>query len=267
MIVQCPECQTEFEVADDLMLPDGRKVRCTSCKHVWFQEFISVADEEIASHAIKENADDDSFPSFIDQVEDAAQADEQHLTTDDNKWSDEDEPVSLINRLKNKVSLLTVTVKQPKIIRYSLLALGFLFTATIIHHKTISNKDQMILSNPSSYNIYKYLGHEGIIPAGEGLLFQDTTAEWKSGAQNGGAETQSLILTGKIFNTKDVVQHIPPIKATVLLKSGAKGDSFVKIIDPALLEPQKSVDIIFEISEWPESANDILLNFDIEALN
>ena len=38
MIVQCPECDTRFNVDDALLLPDGRKVRCTQCKHVWFQE-------------------------------------------------------------------------------------------------------------------------------------------------------------------------------------------------------------------------------------
>lgn len=37
MILSCPECQTRFAVPDDKLRPDGRKVKCGKCAHVWFQ--------------------------------------------------------------------------------------------------------------------------------------------------------------------------------------------------------------------------------------
>jgi len=36
MILECPECHAKFMVADALLAPAGRTVRCGSCTHSWF---------------------------------------------------------------------------------------------------------------------------------------------------------------------------------------------------------------------------------------
>ncbi len=38
MILTCPACDTKYVVKDDAIPPDGRQVRCASCKHSWHQE-------------------------------------------------------------------------------------------------------------------------------------------------------------------------------------------------------------------------------------
>lgn len=38
MILKCPECSTRFLVNEALLGAHGRKVKCASCKHIWFQE-------------------------------------------------------------------------------------------------------------------------------------------------------------------------------------------------------------------------------------
>ena len=38
MILTCPACDTKYVVRDDAIPPQGRQVRCASCKHSWHQE-------------------------------------------------------------------------------------------------------------------------------------------------------------------------------------------------------------------------------------
>lgn len=37
MILTCPQCSTQFELDESILLPEGKKVKCTKCSHVWFQ--------------------------------------------------------------------------------------------------------------------------------------------------------------------------------------------------------------------------------------
>lgn len=37
MIFTCPECNTRYQADAAAFLPDGRKVRCARCGHIWFQ--------------------------------------------------------------------------------------------------------------------------------------------------------------------------------------------------------------------------------------
>lgn len=38
MILTCPACDTKYVVKDDAIPPQGRQVRCASCKHSWHQD-------------------------------------------------------------------------------------------------------------------------------------------------------------------------------------------------------------------------------------
>ena len=38
MILGCPECNTRFAIDAQALRPDGRRVKCGKCDHVWFEE-------------------------------------------------------------------------------------------------------------------------------------------------------------------------------------------------------------------------------------
>jgi predicted Zn finger-like uncharacterized protein len=65
MILSCPACNARYVVPDSAVGPSGRRVRCASCKHSWFQEPESGAaatlaperpDEQIHSFEAEEPA-------------------------------------------------------------------------------------------------------------------------------------------------------------------------------------------------------------------
>jgi predicted Zn finger-like uncharacterized protein len=46
MILTCPNCSTQYVVKDGAIPPQGRQVRCASCKHSWHQDSEATADSE-----------------------------------------------------------------------------------------------------------------------------------------------------------------------------------------------------------------------------
>lgn len=52
MILTCPNCATRYVVPDSAIGHDGRRVRCASCKHSWFQEGPVLAMAEAREPAV-----------------------------------------------------------------------------------------------------------------------------------------------------------------------------------------------------------------------
>jgi len=47
MILTCPSCEKRFQVPDGALGESGRKVKCSSCSHVWFQAPVAPAGEAV----------------------------------------------------------------------------------------------------------------------------------------------------------------------------------------------------------------------------
>ena len=44
LTLTCPECRAQFEIPEELIPPNGRKVQCSACKNIWFQEKVRQDD-------------------------------------------------------------------------------------------------------------------------------------------------------------------------------------------------------------------------------
>ena len=55
MILTCPECGTQYVVKDGAIPPQGRQVRCASCKHSWHQD-PELSDEPLEEETVAEAA-------------------------------------------------------------------------------------------------------------------------------------------------------------------------------------------------------------------
>ena len=47
MILTCPNCGKRYQISDNAIGPDGRQVRCASCKHAWFEPALVIVDEPV----------------------------------------------------------------------------------------------------------------------------------------------------------------------------------------------------------------------------
>lgn len=54
MRLVCPKCEAEYEVADDMIPPEGRDVQCSNCSKLWYQA---------PAHYFEEEAREESEPS------------------------------------------------------------------------------------------------------------------------------------------------------------------------------------------------------------
>ncbi|MDT8424123.1 MAG: DUF3426 domain-containing protein [Desulfuromonadales bacterium] len=90
MIIECPECQARFKLADEKIKPEGTKVRCSKCKHVFTVNASAPAPAPTPSPAPPEpvpvqssdDGDDDSSLAFDADTGDHAPPDDFAVDTD-----------------------------------------------------------------------------------------------------------------------------------------------------------------------------------------
>jgi len=71
MILTCPSCGTQYVVKDGAIPPEGRQVRCASCKHSWHQD-----PEETAETEADPEIEQQPLERAVEEP-DAVQADEE----------------------------------------------------------------------------------------------------------------------------------------------------------------------------------------------
>ena len=74
MILTCPSCGTQYVVKDGAIPPEGRQVRCASCKHSWHQ------DPEQSAEATEESQAVEQRPEVVEEPAAETAQQEESLT-------------------------------------------------------------------------------------------------------------------------------------------------------------------------------------------
>ncbi|MBF0421787.1 MAG: zinc-ribbon domain-containing protein [Magnetococcales bacterium] len=89
MIVQCTNCSTRFDVDAEMLLPSGRKLKCSNCKEVFFQK--------PPSTEVEEKQETETEPSLSEDADVGAGEDEVISEADQDDFSGDDDTETVLS--------------------------------------------------------------------------------------------------------------------------------------------------------------------------
>ncbi|MCD8571528.1 MAG: zinc-ribbon domain-containing protein [Alphaproteobacteria bacterium] len=204
MILTCPQCGSRFSLKAELLAPNGRKVRCASCKHTWHQ----LPDPAELGETLPADTDEDIEADFAKLEEQAIQQKEDFIGEDIPKAL---RPDSRSAAGADDDSGKRSYARRRMIVGGVLGVVAILLPAAIV---LILAQNTLVRVWPASYALYDALGVANPVD-GEGLVFEKTSASLKK-ADDG---TILLVVEGQIINLKSEDRRVPMIEAS--LRDGA----------------------------------------------
>ncbi len=210
MIIACPNCTTHFQLDAARLGPEGRQVRCSRCRHEWFQ---GPGEDSADEHPAREEGAQRALPPPEEQMPRFHSAAEPEF------------------RAPRRAEGPTRPMRPERPMRpprnravLGWAALG-LFLAIVFGSLFVA-REAVMASWPATTRAYGALGLAAPAP-GEGLaILEVKTAPSEDGS------TPVLIVTGMVRNTAGSVREVPMLKAEL---RDAKG----KALHQWLFEPPK----------------------------
>lgn len=264
MILTCPSCSTRYLVAEGAIGPNGRRVRCANCGHLWEQAAEEGLDAELfgpePDFLHDAQPEDDPFESPVDRSVDKLEDFSPSPAPDDFRsvLQKEIESIPIPEGVKpaqsDPVLDHVLSTKSKRTFKVSERAGGFLaagvfyllmFMVFLLGHQTISR------AWPASNLIYSMIGISPV-PPGEGLTLSNLNAEFQG---------DKIFMSGTIVNLKENDLTVPAV--FIALRDDAD-----KIIDHILLSPpvsslkaEGSVDFETVYRKRPDNATNVTFAF------
>jgi len=183
MILTCPECATRYQTDASHFTPDGRKVRCAKCGHVWYQT-APEPELEIA-HVDEEPEPEPVVPQRAAYAPAVA--------------AEEPEPIEQ-PRLR------------PHLIERAGLGFGWAALAAIIlviGWSTLHYRQDIASLWPQSATLYKAVG---VSVNTRGIKIQSGDKDARFEKEDG---QDVLVITGKLVNITSHELSVPPIRVSL----------------------------------------------------
>lgn len=248
MIITCPECQSQYRLADEVLGAAGKDVRCTTCRHTWLQlpeKPLLPSDEEVVLKTEVEAVpagvlpgDDplptmpvpvETFETILKQTVDQASPEVMKPAASDFKAP------SVSYTAIGNVTTAQFGVLVFLLFLFATLLPLFLFKSFIAHHV------------PPMIALYETIGFD--IPApGQGFRVHDMDAEYQIDK-----DKKTLIVRAKLTNISEKAKQIPTLEVTLL---DPKGHGLKKWVidkeDSKELASGEAVPVKLEFKDAPE---------------
>ena len=235
MLIECPACTTQYELADDLIPEGGRQVRCARCAHVWFlnkpvteaptddvteeEQPVTTSDVEAADAAMSDalgEGDEAEEAGATDEAEEVAPA----LPTEEPEEELEDPwerrrqrtaaMADLPENLSRRPDLPAVEEAQSKPgMKIAAAWLGFAVIVAGTAYAGHAYRDQVVEMIPQTEPIYETLGYSFSGPL-DGLDLADIRSD--RSLENG---SSVLVVEGKVTNSSDQNKRVPELRESI----------------------------------------------------
>lgn len=261
MRVTCPNCESKFKVPDKALGTKGRKLRCGSCDHQWFQKPRSPKAKKPAKGAAPETeAELEAAPPEDAAIDSPETEPSDDLAADGGEGIDgisgqdtgsedmEPPPLGDISRFRGFRP--QQEKKRPPIALFVLLAATVAIPAILF-----AARDALVRTWPASALLYDTVGLH-VPVSGEGLVLRNVSVHRR---QEGAVEI--LVVQGSIRNPTDRLMSLPGLRGTVLGDSGEALQEWLFQAEAFQLLPDESTTFASEFAGPAPSASQVNVTF------
>ena len=249
MIVSCPECDSKFRIASEALGDTGRKVRCKSCRHTWFQ----TPDVEMEINPPEVKLEEDEItPDIPEEIV------QPPLEQNDSDNDDFIEPGKIRPKRPRGFSSEEKKKKGKGLLVGWVL---FFVLAGGLGYAFWNERVLVVTTLPQSMKLYDFLELQVFLP-GEGLVIENQ--KFERGTKDG---KKLIVVTGEIVNITDEKVVVPKLIGSLRAKSGEALSR--KTISPAVeyLGPKGKTNFLIELISTPDAIQaDVNFVSDEEAL-
>lgn len=236
MILSCPNCFSQFKVSNDAIGFEGRKVKCSSCAEVWFQE----PDPDWLAQKLAEQTE--KLEEQLSQDSDMTNLSEVNIDSDSDEI-DTEVGTSAFNG--GYVKALFVRRVSPFRV-YGLAASIVLFYLSYL----FINSSAILLDNPKWLGFYGLFGIGFELPE-ERVIFDQVIAQ---------ADGQNILIAGNISNLSNDKIKLYPVVVSLKDQDDTDLMSWVMDVESDYIEPEETIK--FETSKDFEKLDGLVdLNF------
>lgn len=238
MIVSCPSCSTRYKMDPTTFGPEGRRVRCTKCAHVWTQMPAEDLPRAILPELVAEPAPDAGATAPV--TADAATGSGAAARAAARRRFEESRMRADTQGRGGRAGWLVLA-----------LVVVSLATAAVLAREAV------VRAWPPAERLYTILGLEGERP-GAGLAIKVTEHR-----QDVEGRTPVLIVKGEVTNTSDAVRDVPRLKASLRTERGHEVAGWSFATAQARLLPGEAAPFITRIENPAKDGT--VLNIDFAA--